>query len=80
MNPIPEIVQIRQKREALGISQFTLGRLSGVTESNIAKLECGENQNPKIDTLTKLRDGLKRAAAVPVLERMRLTRKGGRSL
>ena len=49
---------IKYYRGKLGISQEKLAHLSGVTYSNITKLEAGYIQDPRVKTLQKIADVL----------------------
>ncbi len=45
-------------REAKGLSQEKLARLSDVANNTIIKIEAGKNQNPTLDTLKKVAKAL----------------------
>jgi len=45
---------LRKLREAKGLSQEKLARLSDVANNTIVKIEAGKNQNPTLDTLKKI--------------------------
>lgn len=47
------MVKLKQLRETKGFSQNELSKRSGVTQSNISRIESGEH-SPKIGTLQKL--------------------------
>lgn len=49
--------KIRSIRKERGLTQKGLGELCGINEANIRKYELG-NQNPKLDTLTKIATAL----------------------
>lgn len=55
---------IRRLREAEGLTQETLAKKAGVTQSYIAQLESGLKKSPSLPTLKKLA----RALGVPVTE------------
>lgn len=50
---------IKYHRKRLGLSQDKLSKLAGVAYNTIVKIESGENQNPTIETLTKIAKALK---------------------
>jgi len=45
-------------REAKGLSQEKLARLADVANNTIIKIEAGKNQNPTLDTLSKIAKAL----------------------
>ena len=45
-------------REAKGLSQEKLARLSDVANNTIVKIEGGKNQNPTLETLKKIAKAL----------------------
>jgi len=49
---------IRRYRKKLGLSQDKLSKLAEVAYNTIVKIESGENNNPTIDTLTKIAKAL----------------------
>ena len=49
---------LRKLREAKGLSQEKLARLSDVANNTIIKIEAGKNQNPTLDTLKKVAKAL----------------------
>jgi DNA-binding XRE family transcriptional regulator len=49
---------LQQKRLELDLSQRELALIVGISNAEISRLESGERNNPSIDTLTKLVDGL----------------------
>jgi len=49
---------LRKLREAKGLSQEKLARLSDVANNTIIKIEAGKNQNPTLDTLKKVSKAL----------------------
>jgi transcriptional regulator with XRE-family HTH domain len=49
---------IRKLREQKGISQDRLSKLADISLNTIAKLELDDNQNPTIDTLSKIAKAL----------------------
>lgn len=49
--------RIRSTRKSRGMTQKQLGELCGINEANIRKYELG-NQNPKIETLSKIAKAL----------------------
>ena len=49
---------MRKLREAKGLSQEKLARLSDVANNTIIKIEAGKNQNPTLDTLKKVSKAL----------------------
>jgi len=49
---------LRKLREAKGLSQEKLARLSDVANNTIIKIEAGKNQNPTLDTLRKVAKAL----------------------
>lgn len=50
--------KIKELREAKGITQGELSRLSGVSVAEICRIEKGERQNPSINLLNKLLSAL----------------------
>jgi transcriptional regulator with XRE-family HTH domain len=49
---------LRKMREAKGLSQEKLARMSDVANNTIIKIESGKNQNPTLDTLKKIAKAL----------------------
>ena len=49
---------LRKLREAKGLSQEKLARLSDVANNTIIKIEAGKNQNPTLETLKKVAKAL----------------------
>ena len=49
--------QVAERRRELGLSQLELARLTGTTQSAIARLESGQRP-PRIDTLLRIADAL----------------------
>ena len=49
--------QVATRRRELGLSQLDLARLTGTTQSAIARLEAGKRP-PRIDTLLRIADAL----------------------
>ena len=49
--------QVGVRRRELGLSQLELARLTGTTQSAIARLESGQRP-PRIDTLLRIADAL----------------------
>ena len=49
--------QVTDRRHELGLSQGDLARLTGTTQSAIARLESGQRP-PRIDTLLRIADAL----------------------
>jgi transcriptional regulator with XRE-family HTH domain len=49
---------LRNLREAKGLSQEKLARLADVANNTIIKIEAGKNQNPTLDTLKKISKAL----------------------
>jgi len=49
---------IKRHRQKLKLSQDKLSKLAGVAYNTIVKIESGENQNPTIETLTKITKAL----------------------
>ena len=45
---------LKQLREAKGITQEKLARLADVANNTIIKIESGKNQNPTLDTLKSI--------------------------
>ncbi len=54
-------MEMRQRRERLGLSRLALRRLSGVHEETIRRLEEGIVDRPRIGTAHKLERALKAA-------------------
>ena len=50
--------KIKELREAKGITQGELSRLSGVSVAEICRIEKGERQNPSINLLNNLLSAL----------------------
>lgn len=50
--------KIKELREAKGITQGELSRLSGVSVAEICRIEKGERQNPSVNLLNKLLSAL----------------------
>ena len=57
---LPTIEELRKMRKNLGISQKELARVSGVSQSYIARLEKG-SINPAYDKIRKIFDYLNRS-------------------
>ena len=51
------IKQLKERREALGVTQEMLADISGVSLRTIKKFESGKG-NPTLDTLSKLSEAL----------------------
>ena len=49
---------LRKMREANGLSQEKLARLADVANNTIIKIEAGKNQNPTLNTLSKIAKAL----------------------
>ena len=49
---------IKKYRKKLGVSQDRLSKMADVTYNTIIKIESGGNQNPTIDTLSKIAKAL----------------------
>jgi transcriptional regulator with XRE-family HTH domain len=49
---------IKKYRQKLGISQDRLSKMADITYNTIIKIESGGNQNPTIDTLSKIAKAL----------------------
>lgn len=49
---------IKDKREAAGLSQKTLGSISGVSDTAIHNIEIGKTKNPGWDLLCKISEAL----------------------
>ena len=49
---------LRKLRETKGLSQEKLARLADVANNTIIKIEAGKNQNPTLDTLSKIANAL----------------------
>jgi transcriptional regulator with XRE-family HTH domain len=52
------VIRIRQLCEERGVTPNGLSYISGVSQSTIKSILCGESRNPGIVTLKKLCDGL----------------------
>ena len=51
--------RLQQLREARKLTQEELSRRSGVSRSYLAKIESGQRENPRVDTLVRLAKGLR---------------------
>jgi transcriptional regulator with XRE-family HTH domain len=60
--------QVATRRRALGLSQLDLARLTGTTQSAIARLESGQRP-PRIDTLLRIASALDAELAVELRPR-----------
>lgn len=60
--------QVAERRRRLGLSQAELARLTGTTQSAIARLESGQRP-PRIDTLLRIADALDAELAVELRPR-----------
>ena len=60
--------QVAERRRALGLSQHELARLTGTTQSAIARLESGQRP-PRIDTLLRIAGALDAELAVELRPR-----------
>ena len=60
--------QVATRRRALGLSQLELARLTGTTQSAIARLESGQRP-PRIDTLLRIASALDAELAVELRPR-----------
>ncbi len=49
---------IKKYRTKLGVSQDRLSKIADITYNTIIKIESGGNQNPTIDTLSKIAKAL----------------------
>lgn len=49
---------IKEHRKEIGVSQDRLSKMADVTYNTIIKIESGANQNPTIDTLSKIAKAL----------------------
>ncbi|MCK5027100.1 MAG: helix-turn-helix transcriptional regulator [Candidatus Pacebacteria bacterium] len=49
---------IKKYRQELGVSQDRLSKMADITYNTIIKIESGGNQNPTIDTLSKIANAL----------------------
>jgi len=49
---------IKKYRKELGVSQDRLSKMADITYNTIIKIESGGNQNPTIDTLSKIAKAL----------------------
>jgi len=49
---------IKKYRKKLGVSQDRLSKMADITYNTIIKIESGGNQNPTIDTLSKIAKAL----------------------
>lgn len=58
-SPLAAAIEIRSARKALKLSQAALGRMIGVSQQAVAKLESGGG-NVSLETLEKVARGLKR--------------------
>lgn len=54
----PLRIQIRERREALGLSQQALGNAAGVRQATISDLESGKSQGIDFKTLERLAKAL----------------------
>ncbi len=61
-------VQVATRRRELGLSQLDLARLTGTTQSAVARLEAGKRP-PRIDTLLRIADALDAELAVELRPR-----------
>ena len=60
--------QIRSKRRRRKVTQTRLANLCGLTQSRIAELESGANQNPTLATVGKVADALDCTLRVRLIE------------
>ncbi len=60
--------QIRSKRRRRNATQAQLANLCGLTQSRIAELETGSNQNPTLATVGKIADALDCTLRVRLVE------------
>jgi len=60
--------QVAARRRELGLSQHELARLTGTTQSAIARLEAGKRP-PRIDTLLRIASALDAELAVELRSR-----------
>lgn len=51
--------RVRDLREERGLTQIDLKRATGLSQATISRIEAGEFQNLRSDTLTKLADSLR---------------------
>ena len=51
-------VRLKRLREAKGLTKYRLAKLSGISQTYIYRIEQGEIENPRRDTLQKLASGL----------------------
>ena len=61
-------VRVAERRRELGLSQHELARLTGTTQSAIARLESGQRP-PRIDTLLRIADALQAELVVDLRPR-----------
>ncbi len=61
--------QVGARRRELGLSQLDLARLTGTTQSAIARLEAGKRP-PRIDTLLRIAEALDAELAVELRPRL----------
>ena len=78
-------MRLRKERQAAKLSQTALGRLAGVPQSSISKLERGELLAPTFDTLDRLATALQKRGRNVVAKQLQPKRqpvlvKGFRSL
>ena len=64
---LPSIEELRKMRKNLGISQKELARISGVSQSYIARLEKG-SINPTYDKVRKIFDYLNRTGQKAIFD------------
>jgi DNA-binding XRE family transcriptional regulator len=60
--------QVAERRRELGLSQAELARMTGTTQSAIARLESGQRP-PRIDTLLRIAEALDAQLAVELRPR-----------
>ena len=65
--------QIRNIREALGMTQAQLAERSGLTQSMIAEIENGRRENLGLSTVKKLAEGLNCHPVVQVLPKKNIS-------
>jgi predicted transcriptional regulator len=65
---LPTALEIKRKRESLGLKQADIARLAGVSQSMIARIETG-TVDPRISTLRKVIDVLVEAERSKVIAR-----------
>jgi len=53
-----ESIRIKRLREKLGLSQEKLARLADVSNNTIINIEAGKQQNPTIETISKIAKAL----------------------